>query len=413
MREPLKLSCTPFGSGQTAVQLGVKRILLGVSGGIAAYKSADLTRRLKEAGAEVQVVMTAGAQRFVTPLTFQALSGRPVRTELWDMAAEHAMGHIELGRWAELVLIAPASADFIAHLASGLATDLLSTLCLATEAPIAVAPAMNWAMWNNAATQGNLAILRSRNVQILGPGEGELAEGEVGIGRMLEPAEIVATLARAPRPLSGMNVLITAGPTREPLDPVRFVSNRSSGKMGFAVARAAAEAGANVTLVTGPVHLVTPRDVLRVDVETAVEMHEAVMKRAKQAQVFIAAAAVADYAPKRTATQKIKKKSASLEVKLARTPDILAEVAALKSAPYTVGFAAETEKLEAHAKEKLSKKGLDLLAANLVGKGKGFDQDDNALTLYWKGGKQELHNAAKLEIARQLIHVIAARYKKK
>lgn len=393
--------------------LSGRRILLGVSGGIAAYKSADLTRRLKEAGAEVQVVMTAGAQRFVTPLTFQALSGRPVRSELWDLAAEHAMGHIELGRWAEQVLVAPASADCIAHLAHGLATDLLTTLCLATEAPIAVAPAMNWAMWNNAATQDNLATLRSRGVQVLGPGEGELAEGEVGMGRMLEPAEIVAALTQAPRPLQGVDVLVTAGPTREPLDPVRFVSNRSSGKMGFAVARAAAEAGASVTLVTGPVHLLTPRDVLRVDVETAAEMHAAVMKRARQAQVFIAAAAVADYSPKRAATQKIKKKSASLEVKLSRTPDILAEVAALKSAPFTVGFAAETEKLEVHAREKLSKKGLDLLAANLVGKGKGFDTDDNALTVYWKGGKQELHNAPKLEIARQLVQVIGLHYKKK
>lgn len=395
------------------MSLSGKRILLGVSGGIAAYKSADLTRRLKEAGAEVQVVMTAGAQRFVTPLTFQALSGKPVRTELWDMAAEHAMGHIELGRWAELILVAPATADLLAHLANGLATDLLTTLCLATEAPIAVAPAMNWAMWNNAATQDNLKLLRSRNVQVLGPGEGELAEGEVGMGRMLEPAEIVAILSETPRPLAGVNVLITAGPTREPLDPVRFVSNRSSGKMGFAVARAAAEAGATVTLVTGPVHLVTPRDVLRVDVETAAEMHAAVMKRARQAQVFIAAAAVADYAPKRAATQKIKKKSASLEVKMARTADILAEVAALKSAPYTVGFAAETEKLEAHAREKLTRKHLDLLAANLVGKGKGFDTDDNALTLYWKGGTQQLSNAPKLEIARQLIQVIGTHYKKK
>jgi phosphopantothenoylcysteine decarboxylase/phosphopantothenate--cysteine ligase len=393
-------------------RLAGRRLIVGVSGGIAAYKSADLVRRLKEAGAEVQVVMTAGAQRFVTPLTFQALSGRPVRTELWDMTAEHAMGHIQLGRWADLVLIAPATADCIAHLAHGLATDLLTTLCLATEAPIAVAPAMNWAMWNNAATQDNLATLRSRNVQVLGPGEGELAEGEVGMGRMLEPAEIVAALSQAPRPLQGVNVLITAGPTREPLDPVRFVSNRSSGKMGFAVARAAAEAGATVTLVAGPVHLVTPRDVLRVDVETAAEMHAAVMKRASQAQVFIAAAAVADYSPKRAATQKIKK-SASLEVKLARTADILAEVAALKSAPYTVGFAAETEKLEAHAREKLSKKGLDLLAANLVGNGKGFDVDENALTLYWKGGKQELHSAPKLQIARQLIEVISQNYKKK
>jgi phosphopantothenoylcysteine decarboxylase/phosphopantothenate--cysteine ligase len=395
------------------MELRGMKVILGVSGGIAAYKSADLTRRLKEAGAEVQVVMTAGAQRFVTALTFQAVSGRPVRSELWDAAAEHAMGHIELGRWADLVLVAPATADFIAHLANGLATDLLTTLCLATEAPIAVAPAMNWAMWNNAATQDNLKTLKSRNVRLLGPTEGELAEGEIGMGRMLEPADIVTALSEGARPLQGVSVLITAGPTREPLDPVRFVSNRSSGKMGYAMARAAAEAGASVTLVSGPVHLITPRDVIRVDVETAAEMHAAVMKRVKQADVFIAAAAVADYAPKRAAVQKIKKKGASLEVKLARTADILAEVAALKAPPYTVGFAAETEKLAAHAREKLVKKRLDLLAANLVGKSKGFDQDDNALTLYWKGGEQELHTAPKLEIARQLIQVISTRYKKK
>ncbi len=394
------------------MELGVKRIVLGVSGGVAAYKSPDIVRRLREAGAEVQVVMTAGAQRFVTPLTFQAVSARPVRSELWDMAAEHAMGHIELGRWAELVLVAPATADFIAHLAHGLATDLLTTLCLATEAPIAVAPAMNWAMWNNAATQDNLTLLKHRNVRLLGPVEGELAEGEVGMGRMLEPAEIVAALSESPRPLRGVRMLVTAGPTREPLDPVRFVSNRSSGKMGYAVARAAAEAGAEVTLVSGPVHLAAPRDVIRVDVETAAEMHAAVMKRVKQADVFVAAAAVADYAPKRAALQKIKKKSASLELKLARTADILSEVAAMKSPPYTVGFAAETEKLESHAREKLIKKGLDLLAANLVGKGKGFDRDDNTLTLYWKGGKLELSNGPKLELARRLIAVIAERHKK-
>ena len=389
-----------------------KKIILGVSGGIAAYKSADLVRRLKEAGAEVQVVMTAGAQRFVTALTFQAVSGRPVRSELWDAAAEHAMGHIELGRWADLVLIAPATADLIAHLANGLATDLLTTLCLATEAPIAVAPAMNWAMWNNAATQDNLAKLKGRNVRFLGPVEGELAEGEVGMGRMMEPADMVALLARSSRVLQGLQVLITAGPTREPLDPVRFVSNRSSGKMGYALARAAAEAGASVTLVSGPVHLATPRDVIRVDVETAADMHAAVMKRVKQADIFVAAAAVADYAPKRTAAQKIKKKGASLEVKLARTADILAEVAALKAPPYTLGFAAETEKLAAHAREKLVKKRLDLLAANLVGKGQGFDREDNALTVYWKGGELELPKAPKLELARRLVQIIAERRKK-
>lgn len=402
-----------FPLGGFPLFLEGKHIVLGISGGIAAYKSPDIVRRLKEAGAEVQVVMTAGAQRFVTPLTFQAVSGRPVRSDLWDAAAEHAMGHIELGRWADLVLVAPASADFIAHLAQGLAVDLLGTLCLATEAPVAVAPAMNWAMWDNPATQENVRRLRERRVRLLGPVAGELAEGETGMGRMLEPAEIVAMLSESQRPLRGLNVLVTAGPTREPLDPVRFVSNRSSGKMGFAVARAAAEAGAAVTLVSGPVHLATPRDVVRVDVETAAEMHAAVMKRVKQAQVFIAAAAVADYAPKHAAAQKIKKKGASLEVKLARTADILAEVAQLKSPPYTVGFAAETEKLESHAREKLTKKGLDLLAANLVGKGRGFDQDDNALTLYWKGGKLELHNGPKIELARQLVQIISERRGKK
>lgn len=390
-----------------------RKIILGVSGGIAAYKSPDLVRRLKEVGAEVQVVMTAGAQRFVTPLTFQAVSGRPVRTDLWDAAAEHAMGHIELARWAHQVLVAPASADFMAHLAQGLATDLLSTLCLATQAPIALAPAMNWVMWENAATQENVRRLKERGLRLLGPVAGELAEGETGMGRMLEPGEIVAALAQAPRPLLGSRVLVTAGPTREPLDPVRYVSNRSSGKMGYAIARAAAEAGAEVTLVSGPVHLVTPRDVRRVDVETAAEMHAAVMRHLKGTDVFIAAAAVADYAPKRAASQKIKKKGASLDLSLARTADILAEVAKHKPRPFTVGFAAETEKLETHAREKLQKKRLDLLAANLVGAGKGFDRDDNTLTLYWADGKLELGSAPKLDLARRLVALIAERYPRK
>ncbi|HEV2109851.1 MAG TPA: bifunctional phosphopantothenoylcysteine decarboxylase/phosphopantothenate--cysteine ligase CoaBC [Gammaproteobacteria bacterium] len=396
------------------MELGVKRIVFGVTGGVAAYKSADTVRRLREAGAEVQVVMTAGAQRFVTPLTFQALSGRPVRSELWDAAAEHAMGHIELGRWAELVLIAPASADFMAHLAQGLAVDLLSTLCLATEAPIVLAPAMNWVMWENAATQDNVRRLRERGVRLLGPVEGELAEGEIGMGRMLEPADIVAALAGdVPRPLKGVRVLVTAGPTREAIDPVRYVSNRSSGKMGFAVARAAAEAGAEVTLVSGPVHLVTPRDVRRVDVETAAEMHDAVMQRVADTDIFIAAAAVADYAPARSAPQKIKKQGkAKLALSLQKTPDILTEVARRARHPYTVGFAAETEQLEKHAREKLASKHLDLVAANWVGKGRGFDRDDNALSVYWQGGGEELGHASKLDLARRLITLIAARYTK-
>jgi len=408
------LTCTPFPDEHAAVELGVKRIVLGVTGGVAAYKSPDIVRRLREAGAEVQVVMTAGAQRFVTPLTFQAVSGRPVRSELWDAAAEHAMGHIELGRWAELVLIAPASADFMAHLAQGLAVDLLSTMCLATEAPIVLAPAMNWAMWSNAATQDNVRRLQERSIRLLGPVEGELAEGEIGMGRMLEPVDIVAGLmSGVPRPLKGARVLVTAGPTREPIDPVRYVSNRSSGKMGFAVARAAAEAGAEVTLVSGPVHLVTPRDVLRVDVETAAEMHAAVMQRIADSDIFIAAAAVADYAPAESAPQKIKKRSETLDLSLQKTPDILAEVALRLPRPFTVGFAAETEELERHAREKLENKRLDLMAANWVGQGRGFDRDDNALTVFWRDGAADLGQAPKLELARRLIRFVAERYSKK
>lgn len=392
-----------------------KRLLLGVSGGIAAYKSPDIVRRLREAGAEVQVVMTAGAQRFVTPLTFQAVSARPVRSDLWDAAAEHAMGHIELARWADLVLVAPASADFIAHLAGGFGTDLLTTLCLATESPLVLAPAMNWAMWSNAATQANVHKLHDYGVRFLGPGEGELAEGEIGMGRMLEPADIVAALQHdGPRPLEKLKVVVTAGPTREAIDPVRFISNRSSGKMGFALARAAAEAGAQVTLIAGPVHLVTPRDVQRVDVETAAEMHAAVLRALPGTHVFIAAAAVADYRQAKVAPQKIKKGSKqSLGLKLTRTTDILAEVAARKPRPFTVGFAAETEKLEVHAREKLSKKGLDMVAANLVGKGRGFDRDDNQLTVYTAAGKTELGHASKLVLARKLVELIAAQRKKK
>ena len=393
------------------MQLGVKRIIVGVSGGVAAYKSPDIVRRLREAGAEVQVVMTASAQRFVTPLTFQAVSGRPVRSELWDRAAEHAMGHIELGRWAELVLVAPATADFIAHLAHGLAVDLLGTLCLATEAPLVLAPAMNWAMWQSSATQENVARLRGRGLRLLGPVEGELAEGEIGVGRMMEPAAIVAALAAGTRPLAGVRVLVTAGPTREPIDPVRYVSNRSSGKMGYALARAAAEAGAVVTLVSGPVHLVTPKDVRRVDVETAAEMHVAVMREVGDADIFIAAAAVADYSPGMRAAQKIKKKAAArLVLSLQKTPDILAEVANRRRRPFIVGFAAETEQLEKHAREKLDKKRLDLVAANLVGGGRGFDRDDNALKVYWKGGAEDLGHASKHDLARRLVKLIADRY---
>ncbi len=391
--------------------LAGKHILLGVTGGIAVYKCPDLVRRLRETGAEVRVVMTQGAQRFVAPLTFQALSGHSVRTELWDMQAEHAMGHIELARWADMVLVAPATAGFMARLAHGHADDLLTTLCLATEAPLVIAPAMNWVMWESPATQENVQRLAIRGVRLLGPVSGELAEGEIGMGRMLEPAEIVAALKGGSSvPLKGLRVLVTAGPTREPIDPVRYVSNRSSGKMGFAVARAAAEAGAEVTLVSGSVQLATPRDVRRVDVETAAQMHAAVMREAANTEIFIAAAAVADYAPVTAAREKIKKRGDSLELKLAKTPDILAEVAARVPRPFTVGFAAETQQLETHARAKLASKRLDMIAANWVGRGRGFDRNDNVLSVYWKDGAAELGAGQKLELARQLIQLIAEHY---
>src|SRR5580704_13993738 len=330
-----------------------KRILLGVTGGIAAYKSPDLVRRLREQGAEVQVVMTAAAREFVTAATFQAVSGRPVRTDLWDAAAEAAMGHIELARWAQLVLIAPATADFLARLAAGHADDLLSTLCLATEAPIAVAPAMNRVMWANAATRANVATLLHRNVQVLGPAEGEQACGEVGAGRMLEPLELAdraSIMLLGGGPLQGRRVLITAGPTRERIDPVRFISNRSSGKMGFAVAQAAREAGAQVVLVAGPVSLATPVGVKRVDVESAAEMLAAVLRELPGTDVFISTAAVADYRPARAAEQKIKKTTDTLELAMQRTTDVLATVAAHAERPFVVGFAAETEAVEQNAR---------------------------------------------------------------
>jgi len=390
-----------------------RRIVLGVTGGIAAYKSPDLVRRLRERGAQVQVVMTPGAQQFVTPLTFQAVSGKPVRTELWDPAAELGMGHIELARWAEVILIAPATANLLAKLAHGQADDLLTTLCLASEAPLVLAPAMNWAMWAHPATVANRTLLEGRGVQFLGPAEGELAEGESGLGRMLEPADIAARLlgGEQAQPLAGKQVLITAGPTREAIDPVRFISNRSSGKMGFAVAAAAAAAGARVTLVTGPVALATPPGVARIDVETAAEMAEATLARAAGADIFIATAAVADYAPAKTAVTKIKKLDAHLELPLTRTQDILATVAGRKPRPFTVGFAAETDNLETHARKKLTGKKLDLVAANWVGDGRGFEEEENELHVFWKDGGTRLARATKDVLAQRLIQLIAERYK--
>ncbi len=387
-----------------------KRILLGVTGGIAAYKGADLVRRLRERGAEVQVVMTVSAQRFVTPLTFQALSGRPVRTELWDSAAEAAMGHIELARWADLVLVAPASADFLARLASGRADDLLAALCLATEAPIALAPAMNRVMWTHPATQANVAVLQKRGVRLLGPDEGDQACGEVGPGRMLEP-DAIASLAEAALmptgPLSGRRVLITAGPTRERIDPVRFVSNRSSGKMGFAVAQAARAAGAEVVVVTGPVSLPTPAGVRRIDVESAADMLGAVLKEVADADIFVSTAAVADYRPAQPPDHKIKKSTEKLAVEMERTVDIIATVAARSARPFIVGFAAETESVEQNARAKMLKKNLDMIAGNEVGHDKAFDCADNELIVLWRGGRRELGRAPKTALARELVALIA------
>ena len=389
-----------------------QRILLGVTGGIAAYKSAEIVRRLRDHGAEVQVVMTAAARQFVAPLTFQALSGRPVRTELWDEAAEAAMGHIELARWADRILVAPASADFLARLAHGFASDLLSTLCLATDAAITVAPAMNRLMWANDATRANVALLASRGITVLGPGEGDQACGETGPGRMLEPDALVAAiLARAGDGLlAGRKLIVTAGPTRERIDPVRFITNRSSGKMGFAVAEAARDAGATVVLVSGPVNVCTPRGVTRIDVDTAEQMLAAVNQQLPGTDIFIAAAAVSDYRPVQVSTEKIKKTSDSLMLALSRTTDILATVAAGSMRPFVVGFAAETQNVERNALAKLEGKNLDMIAANQVGDGLAFDQDDNALTVYWRGGKRELARAGKPQIAAELIALIAARY---
>ena len=390
-----------------------KRILLGVTGGIAAYKSADVVRRLRERGAEVQVVMTSAALRFVGPTTFQALSGRPARTDLWDPAAEAAMGHIELARWAELVVIAPASADFLARLAAGMADDLLSTLCLATEAPIAVAPAMNRIMWANSATVANTQKLRERGVHLLGPAQGGQACGEVGEGRMLEPLELadrLESLLTPHGPLKGLRVLVTAGPTRERIDPVRFISNRSSGKMGFAVAQAARAAGAQVVLVSGPVSLPTPPGVRRLDVESADGMLEAVLREVANADIFISTAAVADYRPAAPQGQKIKKTTGALELAMERTPDVLATVAARSNRPFVVGFAAETESVEQNARAKLLKKNLDLIAANEVGDSKVFEADDNHLVVLWRNGRRDLGSGPKPTLARELIRLIAECY---
>ncbi|OUR65944.1 bifunctional 4'-phosphopantothenoylcysteine decarboxylase/phosphopantothenoylcysteine synthetase [Methylophaga sp. 42_25_T18] len=396
--------------------LAGKQIVLGVTGSIAAYKSADLVRRLGDAGAEVRVVMTKSACEFITPLTLQTLSGHPVALDLLDADQESAMGHITLARWADWILVAPASADVIARLAQGRADDLLSALSLASESPLAIAPAMNNKMWSNQATIANLELLRSRGVQVLGPASGDQACGEQGEGRLLEPVDIVAELNQllVPKKLQGRRVLITAGPTFEPIDPVRFIGNRSSGKMGFAVAQAAVEAGAEVTLIAGPVHLATPTSVNRIDVETAQVMYESVMMEIGGSDIFISCAAVADYRPIELMENKIKKiDHDSLSIELEPTRDIVADVAQQEDKPFVVGFAAETQDVSLYAQEKLQRKGLDMIAANQVGNGLGFSVDQNALEVFWENGSRALALTSKGQLARDLMTLIIEQYNAK
>ncbi len=388
-----------------------RHILIGITGGIAAYKAAELTRLFKGVGAEVRVVLTDAGAEFITPLTLQALSGNPVHQSLLDPEAEQGMGHIELARWADLIIVAPATADFMARLSSGMANDLLTTLCLATDAPIALAPAMNQAMWRDPRTQQNLEALLSQGVNIFGPGSGEQACGDTGPGRMLEPTQIMQACADliAAGPLEGKRVVITAGPTREAIDPVRFISNHSSGKMGYALAEAAAKAGAAVTLISGPVALATPKGVQRVGVESAQEMLDASLIAASAADIFIGAAAVADYRPVMVADQKIKKGAEEvMEILLTKNPDIIATIATLEPRPFMVGFAAETENVIAYARSKLERKGLDLVIANDVSQSDiGFNSDDNEVVVVGAGGEIAMPRASKAALAENLIALIA------
>ncbi|MEH6568539.1 MAG: bifunctional phosphopantothenoylcysteine decarboxylase/phosphopantothenate--cysteine ligase CoaBC [Halioglobus sp.] len=388
-----------------------RNVLLGVSGGIAAYKSAELVRALQERGANVRVIMTHGAQEFITPLTLQALSGHPVHTQLLDTEAELGMGHIELARWADLFLIAPATADLIARLATGRADDLLTTVALATAAPQLIAPAMNQQMWRDQATVDNIATLSARGIAFIGPAEGEQACGDVGPGRMEQPEKIAESAAAQfrSRALEGKRVIITAGPTREALDPVRYISNHSSGKMGYALAQAAVDAGALTTLVSGPVNLEPPEYVTRHNVQSAVDMLEKCQELLSDCDIFIACAAVADYRPANTEQQKIKKGPEHLSIELIRNPDIVASVSASDPRPFTVGFAAETNDVLTYAKGKMERKGLDMIVANDVsGSETGFNSDDNEVIVVWPGGEEPLERAGKPTIARQIIDRIAA-----
>lgn len=395
-----------------------KKILLGISGGIAAYKTPELVRRLKEKGADVRVVMTEGAKAFITPLTLQAVSANAVSDSLLDTQAELAMGHIELAKWADFILIAPATADIIAKIAAGMANDLLTTLCLATAAPIAIAPAMNQQMWHNQATQKNINTLTSWQYTLFGPGAGEQACGDVGLGRMLDVPELVELTCQAvaagnncklaeQKPLIGQKWVITAGPTREAIDPVRYISNHSSGKMGFAIAAAAQELGAEVTIISGPVNLSTPKNCKKISVNSAIEMHQQALANAPASDVFVACAAVADYRIDHIASEKIKKSQDTMQLNLIKNPDIVADIAALENKPFTVGFAAETQDVKHYAQDKLARKNLDMIAANNVATaGQGFNSDNNALTVFTKNDEKELPLMSKSELAQQLVQYI-------
>ncbi len=399
-------------------QANKKRTLIAISGGIAAFKTAELVRNLKKQGMEVRVCMTRSACEFITPLTMQALSGNPVHTDLLDPTSEAGMGHIELARWAERILIAPATANIMAKLAHGIADDLLTSVCLATEAPVHLAPAMNRVMWKNQATQANLTILKARGFTLHGPASGEQACGETGKGRMLEAQELADIMLNQPaekeddvilKPLENKQVLITAGPTREAIDPVRFISNRSSGKMGYALAEAARDLGATVTLVSGPVALEAPAGIQRILVESAKQMHQAVMQQAESADIFIASAAVSDYSPEQAASQKIKKNREDLTLRLRYNPDILADVSNTYPGLFTVGFAAETENLLEHALDKLKRKKLDMIIANQVGENQGFETDTNQVEILWADGQISLPEQNKTTLAKHIMHIVTQR----
>lgn len=388
-----------------------QNIILGVTGGIAAYKAPELVRRLRERGAAVQVVMTDSARQFVTETSLQAVSGQPVRQNLWDKEAEAAMGHIELARWADLVLIAPATAEFMARLAAGAAPDLLTTLCLASKAPIVLAPAMNHVMWAKPAVQANRALLEERGVRLLGPEDGDQACGETGVGRMMNPDDIATAIQPvASGPLLGKTVMVTAGPTREAIDPVRYITNRSSGKMAYAIAQAARDAGAKVILISGPVNLDEPSGVKVVSITTAEQMFAATHEHIQGVDIFVAAAAVSDYRPETEVQNKIKKVKPTMQLNLVKSPDTLASVAKMADGPFTIGFAAETEQLRKYALGKLDSKNLDMIVANKVGVDRGFDSDVNTVEVYWRGGEQSFPTAAKSELAEDLIRLIADRY---